>query len=745
MNIFELFGRIAVDNRDAISQISKTSKAAAEIGKSFGKAQAVTGKSLAQIASENGKTVNQIRSEVAKAAAEYRKQGMSASEAMKKAYADIGYSAEKAHEEINEEVNQTGSKYGDLASKAGKAFTNIGKFAVNCGKVMAKGLAVGGAAMTGLVVKGMGLAGELEQNMGGAEAVFQEFAETMKKTAAEAYRTMGLSQSDYLATANKMGSLFKGAGFEAGEAADMTAEAMRRAADVASIMGLDIGAAMESIAGAAKGNFTMMDNLGVAINDTTLKNYALEKGIKKSTAQMTTQEKVGLAMQLFLEKTADYAGNYAKENDTLAGSLTTAKAAFQDFLSGAGDADALTEALLNAGDVIIRKADKLVPKLVEGTNKLIKKLSPRLPGLIQSALPGIIDGAVSLMTGLVQAIPGIWSRIVWPGVRDVMKFTLGIELPRWPKRVEIQAWWDESGIGPLLEDKFGNIKSFFEDIMAVLGNITDWATGEGSGFVEKVALIAAGIAMLVNPTLALAAASVWLITNWNSVKESVGSAFDTTVSWLEDNLGTPMENFRTNVIQPLLDRWGEVKQNIKNAAIEIGDFLGIDLIAGWDTVTNAISSAWQTVTGWIQAATEALGNFFSVDTGDTSNAPWYVQQHPELYNPGTDWNADGAVFRKPTIFNTRLGLQGVGEAGPEAVAPIGVLQGYVQKAVRSETSIMAEEMRNMVQTFTETVENLRSQPVAINVDSKAVAVLMAREMTKSIGNRNIQSLMAMGG
>ena len=43
-----------------------------------------------------------------------------------------------------------------------------------------------------------------------------------------------------------------------------------RAADVASIMGIDVDA-VEAVAGAAKGNFTMMDNLGVAINDTSLK------------------------------------------------------------------------------------------------------------------------------------------------------------------------------------------------------------------------------------------------------------------------------------------------------------------------------------------------------------------------------------------------------------------------------------------------------------------------------------------
>lgn len=53
---------------------------------------------------------------------------------------------------------------------------------------------------------------------------------------------------------------------------------------------------------------------------------------------------------------------------------------------------------------------------------------------------------------------------------------------------------------------------------------------------------------------------------------------------------------------------------------------------------------------------------------------------------GINWNAKGAIFSKPTIFDTAQGLQGVGEAGPEAVAPIDTLLGYVKQAVREEMS-----------------------------------------------------------
>ena len=163
--------------------------------------------------------------------------------------------AVKAFDEIQKEGQQT-------ESKLSKFFSGMGKAAVAVGKTVATGLAAAGTAMGALTVKALNLSGELEQNMGGSEAVFGEYAKGMQDTAAKAFENMGLSTSDYLATANKMGALFKGAGFETKEALNITGAAMQRAADIASIMGIDTATAMESIAGAAKGNFTIKPFVG---------------------------------------------------------------------------------------------------------------------------------------------------------------------------------------------------------------------------------------------------------------------------------------------------------------------------------------------------------------------------------------------------------------------------------------------------------------------------------------------------
>lgn len=327
-----------------------------------------------------------------------------------KANQSIDDTTDKA-KESGETIQDTADKAERSGSRWRNALSKVGSAAVKCGQIVATGLAAGATALGALTVKALSAAGDLEQNMGGSEAVFKDHAKKMQDAAGEAYKNMGLSASDFLGTANKMGALFQGAGFGIEESATMSADAMQRAADVASIMGIDTASAMEAIAGAAKGNFTMMDNLGVAMNDTTLNAYALSKGIDKTTQDMTNQEKIGLAMEMFMEKTAYAAGNYAKENETLAGSLGTAKAAMQNFLSGAGTADQVVSSFTNAGKVIVKNIQSLFPGLVTGLIEIVNQLLPMIPPMLEQLLPGLISGAQSLLNGLVALLPSLISML----------------------------------------------------------------------------------------------------------------------------------------------------------------------------------------------------------------------------------------------------------------------------------------------------------------------------------------------
>ena len=316
-------------------------------------------------------------------------------------------------DDLEEQSRRTGDSIQGIFSKAAHAIAGLG-----IGKIISDSIAN---------------AGELEQNLGGVEVVFRQHADVLKATAVSAAENMGLSQSAYLATANKMGALFKGSGFDTASAADMSQKAMQRAADVASIMGVDVASAMEAVTGAAKGNFTMMDNLGVAMNDTTLQAYAQEKGLGKLE---TTQQKVSAAMQMFLDKTEYATGNYAKENDTFSGSLATLKAEFENLTADLGTTLLPTAtALMSVARSGLELIAPLVTGLGEGINAVAQhllNLSPSAKTMLTIALAAAVAiPAVTAAQKLYNAANGAWKRlldILIPKERtraNILKSTVG--------------------------------------------------------------------------------------------------------------------------------------------------------------------------------------------------------------------------------------------------------------------------------------------------------------------------------
>lgn len=390
------------------------------------------------------------------------------------------------------------------AAKQGESLGATLKNKVGAGTIAMGNLIAGAVQMVGNAAVQMGKkawqgVAELEQNLGGSEAVWGEWADEIQATASHAFSAMGLSMSDYLAEANKMGSLLKGSGYTTAEAYQLTTDVMQRASDVASIMGIDVASAMQAIEGAAKGNFTMMDNLGVAINDTTLANYALEKGITKSTRSMTTQEKTALAFQLFMERTADYAGNYAKENDTLSGSFTTLSASFDNFLAGKGTVDEFVDAVENAARVGFKALGEMVPRLATSIGTALQKAWPKAKALLGEWAQIGFDKGAELIANIYNGITG------------------GDVTPEEVKQIFSDIVAEVNRIA-------GNVVSFGKDAFQWIVDNKDFVLaaigGIGAGFLTFKAI--------VNPVgaaiSAIVAGLVLLVDNWEEVKAAIDNA-----------------------------------------------------------------------------------------------------------------------------------------------------------------------------------------------------------------------------
>ena len=705
-------------------------------------------------------------------------------------------------QEANDALNETGNKAEQTESRLSGAFQRIGSAAIVVGQTIATGLAVGITAMAALTGQALNLSGELEQNMGGSEAVFAEYAEQMQDIAGEAYANMGLSASDFLATANKMGALFQGAGFAIEESATTSADAMQRAADVASIMGIDVAAAMEAVAGAAKGNFTMMDNLGVAINDTTLEIYAMENGLGEL---VTTEDKVRAAMQLFMESTAYAAGNYARENQTLAGSLNTAKAAFQNFLTGVTSADQFAAALTNAGDVIIDNLLELTPRLIEGLTELMEILTPELPGILESVLPGLIDGAFLLIEGLAAILPDLLSilgaqiserlpdilqlfgdafsmlggllveslpdllqvgldiilQIVQglasalptaiPTIIDVVLQLVDILIQNAPLFVSAAAQLMQG----LLQGLIAALPMILEYLPTLLGSITSalveslpiWiecvislVSAIGAALPEIIQIITAILPDLIDlwidafiallPVMieGLIAFVVAIAEQLPDICVALFEALPQIVDSILQGLVVLGSRLRTEILDPMIGRFVVWLNTIKNrifgavnvaknfivngfetakeALAEIAEGIKSKFTDAFNSLVDIVRSPLNSIIGFVNQVIDAL-NSISIDIPDW--VPEYGGQTFGINIPNIAYLAKGGVITEPTLLgmNPSTGRGVVaGEAGDEAIAPIGVLQGYIAEAVASQNAGLVAVLERILDAILAMDENM---------------------------------------
>lgn len=460
---------------------------------------------------------------------------------------------------------------GSGLDKVSQSLSAVSGAMMKVGAGMTAGFTVPVVGAIGGVVKSFA---ELEQNIGGTEAVFGQFAKSVQADAKTAYKNMGLSASDYMATANKMGSLFQGSGIEQRRALDLTSQAMQRASDVASVMGLDMSAAMEAVTGAAKGNFTMMDNLGVAMNATTLEAYALEKGINFKWDTASNAQKAELAMAMFMDRTSQYAGNFRREvDDTVAGSFDAMKGAFQNLTAGLGQKDADMKQLLgNMAETI-----KVFVKNVKGVVKNIWDNLPLAPW--QKWL-----GAVVVATGpTLIALSGLVG-----AVAKVVGFASGA----YKAFVALKAGFVAAQAG-------GTAVS---GVFGTLGGIIGGITAPVWGIIAAIAALVACFVLLYkhNDEFRTKVNEAWAV-----IKETIGTAISAVVAFVQSIWGTLTSWWVENqeLIRSTVDK---VWKAVSKVIMAVLDVLQPWIEAAWSNIKTIISTAWSIIKGTVETAINAV-------------------------------------------------------------------------------------------------------------------------------------------
>lgn len=201
--------------------------------------------------------------------------------------------------------------------------------------------------------------------------------------------------------------------------------------------------------------------------------------------------------------------------------------------------------------------------------------------------------------------------------------------------------------------------------------------------------IAAGIAAAIT-------AVILIIQNWGSICEWFGNLWNAIWSGVTSFFG--------GVGQSIQDTWNGAMSWISQKADDaksgiLSTFQGIEdgcinaFNSVKDGITNAISTAYNNVKDWFQKIKDTLSgtlSFPNIKMPHFSITGSFNLNPPKVPSFGVQWYAKGGVLTKPTLFGMNGDqAMGGGDAGPEAVAPISVLQQYVSQAVEGSNAQIA--------------------------------------------------------
>jgi len=250
--------------------------------------------------------------------------------------------------------------------------------------------------------------GQLEQNVGGVETLFGDAADAVIASADRAYQTAGMSANDYMSTVTSFSaSLLQSLGGNTEEAAKVADMAIIDMADNANKMGTSMDMIQNAYQGFAKQNYTMLDNLKLGYGGTKTEMERLLADAEKLTGVKYDINNLNDVYQAIhaVQEEMGITGTTAKEAaSTLEGSMASAKAAWDNFMNGSGDADQLADAFATAADNIVKNLAEIIPRFAETLPALGGAIIAQIPGLVAAIVPAVLSAGQRVLKQLQDAV-----------------------------------------------------------------------------------------------------------------------------------------------------------------------------------------------------------------------------------------------------------------------------------------------------------------------------------------------------
>ncbi len=331
-------------------------------------------------------------------------------------------------------------KVGSAASTVGKGIFTV---AANVAAVSVAATTAGAAAVSALTTLAVNSYADYEQLVGGVETLYKDSAAKVQQYAADAYKTSGMTANEYMTTATSYAAaLVSSLGGDTEQAAELSNMAVSDMADNWNKFGSSADSVQAAYNGFAKGQFQLLDNLKLGYGGTKEEmERLLDDANKLNAAQgKYTNYSIDSFSDIILaihdiQTEYDITGTTAKEaSTTISGSLSAAKAAWANLVTGVADDNAnFGQLISNFVDSATTAASNIIPRIevaLNGAAKLIESLIPpimaELPSLIETILPQLAQSAVNIVQTLVTGISANAAQLIDSAIQIITVLGNGI-------------------------------------------------------------------------------------------------------------------------------------------------------------------------------------------------------------------------------------------------------------------------------------------------------------------------------
>lgn len=298
-------------------------------------------------------------------------------------------------------------------SKVKETLKKVGDVALDVVKKVGQVTAAVGGAMAGVLATGVKSFADLEKAQKGSQRLFGDSFGTVEKNAAQAYKTIGISATEYYDQVNTYAVGLKNAlGGDTEAAAELSNSILTAQADIVAATGADADAVSNAFAAVMRGNYTMLDNLRLGIKGSKegmkevidkVNEWNKKQG-KATKYQMGNYADMQKALVDYVKMTGIAETAQNQMSQTISGSLTQTKSALDNFLNGSGSPEQLAEVFTNLATNISNALIQLAPSILNGIVQLVQTLVPQISSMLITLIPQLLSAVTNLINKLFEMV-----------------------------------------------------------------------------------------------------------------------------------------------------------------------------------------------------------------------------------------------------------------------------------------------------------------------------------------------------